>query len=468
MADIGGDKGFWTAARSRKRKATEQEHRGRDRSDGTADYRRTATGNRQAGLQVSGRGFLGEQRGRSAEDGMGWNGAGSFSNKVGGRIASSEWHGAVESANHPGYKASFYVTNFPENLPLFRLRQAFEVCGILFDVFVARHRNVRGQEFVFVRYVNVKNKIKLSQALNNVWIGEHRVWAREARYDRFERYDSVAFIRKDAVRTEPVGVRHLRARKEEGDKAFTLAKTALEKQRGGQSMVQIGKVEVSVGGGGKKLKVGKAFDGDGGATAASREEGRGNDGTVVVGEATGGRMTQQHEKGKEKELAHAAAVVVHSDAPFHFVPVYNSDVEDRKWATSGMIVTVHVGDSVVALQQRIVDAGFPYVTVTPMGGGDKVFLNCSGKKIFGRCFMRQLIFSPCFFQALLSGRWRRFDMNEGHGCEYMELQFMHGMRISSVYVFPVMGDLFTPTNARSIRLAWILHAFLFQRQIWRF
>ena len=60
------------------------------------------------------------------------------------------------------------------------------------------------------------------------------------------------------------------------------------------------------------------------------------------------------------------------------------------------------------------------------------------------------------------------DMNEGHGCEYMELQFMHGTRISSIYVFPVMGDLFTPTNVRSIRLDWILHAFLFQRQIWRF
>jgi len=195
-----GDRGFWTATRSRKRKSTEQEHRGRDRSDGIADYRGTTTGIRQAGQQVSGRGFLGEQRGRSAADGTGWNGAGSSSNKVGGHIASSEWHGAMESANHPGYKASFYVTNFPKNLPLFRLRQAFEVCGILSNVFVARHRNVRGQEFGFVRYVNVKNKFKLSQALNNVWIGEHKVWAREARYDRFERFDSVAVTRKDAVR----------------------------------------------------------------------------------------------------------------------------------------------------------------------------------------------------------------------------------------------------------------------------
>ena len=125
-----------------------------------------------------------------------------------------------------------------------------------------------------------------------------------------------------------MGVSQFRDRKAEGDKAYTLAKTALENQRGGASVVQIGNMEVPVGGGGKKMKVGKAFDGDAGATAAAREEGKGNDGMVAVGEAAGGRMSQQYEKGKAKELAHAAAAAVLSDLPFHFVSVYNSDVED--------------------------------------------------------------------------------------------------------------------------------------------
>lgn len=88
-----------------------------------------------------------------------------------------------------GYKASFYVTNSPENLPLFRLRQAFEVCGMLSELYVARHRNARGQEFGFARFVNVKNNIKLLQTLNSVWVGECRVWAKEARFDRFEHND---------------------------------------------------------------------------------------------------------------------------------------------------------------------------------------------------------------------------------------------------------------------------------------
>jgi len=93
---------------------------------------------------------------------------------------------------------------------LFRLRQAFKVCGVLTDVFVARHRNARGQEFGFIRFANVKNKEKLSKELNNVWIYKDRVWAREARFDRFAHNDvsivpSTVTVRKPKVLEVPVG-----------------------------------------------------------------------------------------------------------------------------------------------------------------------------------------------------------------------------------------------------------------------
>lgn len=35
----------------------------------------------------------------------------------------------------------------------------------------------------------MKNKIKFSQTLNNVWFGDCRVWAHEARFDRFAHND---------------------------------------------------------------------------------------------------------------------------------------------------------------------------------------------------------------------------------------------------------------------------------------
>lgn len=54
---------------------------------------------------------------------------------------------------------------------------------------MARHRNARGREFGFARFFNVKNNIKLLQTLNSVWVGECRVWAKEARFDRFEHND---------------------------------------------------------------------------------------------------------------------------------------------------------------------------------------------------------------------------------------------------------------------------------------
>jgi len=84
-----------------------------------------------------------------------------------------------------GSKVSFYFTNILEFLPVFRLRQHFEVCGILLDVYMTRQQNSRGQVHGFVRFSNVKNVDKLSQALNNVWFGHLRVWACEARFDRF-------------------------------------------------------------------------------------------------------------------------------------------------------------------------------------------------------------------------------------------------------------------------------------------
>lgn len=133
--------------RSRRRKSTEQEQRGRDRSRGSDGQRGTTTGYGQDRHQVSTRVFMGERRDWKGSDGRsGWfiskgESDGNVSNKAVGCIASAEWHatGAVLTNNKQGFKASFYVTNFPGNLPMYRIRQAFEVCGILSDVYVARH-----------------------------------------------------------------------------------------------------------------------------------------------------------------------------------------------------------------------------------------------------------------------------------------------------------------------------------------
>jgi len=99
----------------------------------------------------------------------------------------------------------FYFANIPDSISLFRLRQYFEVCGILSDIYVARHLNSRGQVYGFVRFLHVRNRVKLAQALKNVWIGDHRVWACEALYDRFSQFDVETRVSARGVRREEVG-----------------------------------------------------------------------------------------------------------------------------------------------------------------------------------------------------------------------------------------------------------------------
>lgn len=81
---------------------------------------------------------------------------------------------------------SFYFTNVLEDISYNCLRQGFEVCGIMEDVYLARKRNVNGGVFGFVRYGKVRDVDKLLKALNNVWFGDCKVVAKVASFDRFE------------------------------------------------------------------------------------------------------------------------------------------------------------------------------------------------------------------------------------------------------------------------------------------
>jgi len=131
---------------------------------------------------------------------------GRVSRKYGDRDYSIGKHG-IGADTHVGDnddKVSLYVTNFPDVMSLFRLRQCFKVCGMLSDVYVARYQNVREQVFGFVRFVNVKNIEKLSQTLNNVWIGQCLIWAREARFDRFAQNDDEPRVSNTSLRQEEV------------------------------------------------------------------------------------------------------------------------------------------------------------------------------------------------------------------------------------------------------------------------
>ena len=267
-------------------------------------------------------------------------------------MASVEWHATdlVMADSRNGYKASFYVTNFPENMPLFRLRQAFEVCGILSDMYVARHRNTCGQEFGFVRFVNVKNRGKLLQALNNVWLGDCRVLAKEARFDRFAHNDIAVVKPKAVVRKVSMENGAVVPRKGESVNVVRKGESVVVK-RGEEKKVTVGSVVVPVGELERKKRVKTVKEGTGGVLGFSREERKAGKvrEKVEVDDGGGkgkGRLEERKIVGMPKTFTAPKEI-----RATQFTPVYMSCKEDRAWASSSMVAHIKAGDSALSFQQ---------------------------------------------------------------------------------------------------------------------
>jgi len=223
-----------------------------------------------------------------------------------------------------------------------------------------------------LRFLNVKNKDKLAIALNNVWIGQCRIWAR--RYDRFvfdflEGYGNGRKREEEGrvvARVKGEGVKNIRVVGKETDEGYVKNDGKEEVRERGNNGIPVKKV-------GEKI-----------AVAVEDEGGRGPEVFVMKGEKFAAGVTTKREStirakpelpgmakhvDSKKDLKHKGHV--------QFIPRYTSLSEDRKWATSGMVATALVEDSILALQQKVGDASFNHVVVTPMGS-DRVFLHCTG------------------------------------------------------------------------------------------
>lgn len=69
------------------------------------------------------------------------------------------------------------------------------------------------------------------------------------------------------------------------------------------------------------------------------------------------------------------------------------------WANGGMVATVTSGDSTLSLQQRVEDAGFLNVVVTPMGS-DRVFIHCLNGDDIWKVFNDAIHFFGMLFKDL--------------------------------------------------------------------
>jgi hypothetical protein len=117
---------------------------------------------------------------------------------------------------------------------------------------------------------------------------------------------------------------------------------------------------------------------------------------VRVGEE-GGRVRKGAEgdggAGKKKHGMSIGTQLVRS---------YRSQLEDVSWARRGVVATVSNGEAVPLVQQRIVDAGFDTVIITPLGA-DKVILHSGSVEEVMCIINRAKQFFDYFFSSYV--RW---------------------------------------------------------------
>jgi len=214
-----------------------------------------------------------------------------------------------------------------------------------------------------------------------------RVWAREARFDRFVENDKKPLVvSKHVRRLEEVGGR----RKEvvpadgEGEKNVRLGvgvEADLEKGRRGEGekIVRVGKVEVPVMDEvSRKREDRKVRESP---VLMLKEEERGprvekKVNVTFLDVDEDGKVTRVSESEMDRWEKPSKAVALEGKTTNIVKLHYQSDKEDRDWASAGIVAMVTSGESILSIQQRVEDAGFINKGVIPMGG-DRVFIRGS-------------------------------------------------------------------------------------------
>ncbi|PNX98197.1 putative sulfate transporter [Trifolium pratense] len=277
---------------------------------------------------------------------------------------------------------SFYFTNFPPLLPKFFLRKGFEVCGMLEDVFVAKKTNRFGEPYGFVKFSNVKDIAKMTKALNAVWFGYYRVSASVALFNRLNKEEVSRPVKEMVGKVKGVvkpmtkdghKISPQIALPKDGTVGSSEPLSTLEKDGAGISDgVRVGEIVVKLGA--KKER-------------GAREEARKTRGGMKPFE-----VKQHLEVAQEKECK----VLMRK---------YQSRPDDVEWVQKGLVAMLLNGEAITVVQNRLFDAGFGDMVITPMGA-DKVFI----RSLEGVDVLPIVNGAKEFFKLIFS-HWLRWDQD---------------------------------------------------------
>lgn len=79
---------------------------------------------------------------------------------------------------------SFFISNIPFEFSSGEIRKEIESMGSLVDLFLSKRLDKHGHRFGFARFNWVMNISKLEEALNNMFMGGRKVYAKVAKFAR--------------------------------------------------------------------------------------------------------------------------------------------------------------------------------------------------------------------------------------------------------------------------------------------
>ncbi|MCH93352.1 RNA-binding protein 25-like, partial [Trifolium medium] len=349
-AEIGGDEGEWTWVSHRRRKASRPVWNGyhgfrqddrfdrqfHTRTDYGFDYGYRGRGDSRARHQTR-YGARDSEYGRGRSPFRRRARSPSFP-KVSSQHGIEQDRATVDDRENNS--AVFYVANIPEKLLYVDLKRGLEVCGILDDVYVSRYRNKQGQRFGFVKFLKVRDVLKLKKALNNIVFWDQKLFANTAKFDRFVRkgldyVEADGRLKETKVGGEGVG-------KAEGDRLKELEKVKEAAVRSEEERAREQEARQGV----KQLE---------------RE---------VVGEDEGVAMKREVVVKKVDE------VIQEEKRMLRYLPLQ----EDISWASQCLIAKLKSGFSLPVVQQSLLDAGFVEFNLITLGG-EHVLLQPCGQRV---------------------------------------------------------------------------------------
>ncbi|GKU99398.1 hypothetical protein SLEP1_g12255 [Rubroshorea leprosula] len=112
----------------------------------------------------------------------------------------------------------FFFTNFPEDWKHESMWQTFRKYGRVLDIYSPFKKSRMGSRFGFVRFLDIRNECELEHQLEQIWVGEFKLWVNRPRFKGKEsiKRSNQGHREKEGVRVQRTYVEVVKGKLESG------------------------------------------------------------------------------------------------------------------------------------------------------------------------------------------------------------------------------------------------------------